>query len=798
MASAATELSDPVAGPTPALGNALPDRVAPHWDRLGRLSSVHRTIEQFLEGRPFERGPWLVVAFGVGIAAWAVLPDAPYWLAFLCLCSAAAVLARMLGGDEALPFLALAVQGCALMAAAGCATIWAKSAMVGAPAIPRSLVATIDGKVIDRQDQGAQGRIRLTVATQLPADERVPSARPRAVRVRLNLAVADDRPGLGPGALARMRVRLVPPAPPMLPGAYDFARAAWFQGLAATGSVLDPPVVLMPAPATPSLSTIRESLSAHVRGQLAGSPGAIAAAFASGDRGAITPSDEQAMRDAGLTHLLSISGLHVSAVIAGVYVLAIRLLALFPLIALRVRLPVVAAAAGALAGIAYALITGAEVPTVRSVVGALLILGALALGRDPLSLRMTAIAALFVMVFWPEAVLGPSFQLSFASVIAIVAMHQSAPVRAFIARRDSDGRIVRLLRHLALLLATGVLIELSLLPIALFHFHRAGLYGAFANVVAIPLTTFVTMPLLGLALTLDLGGLGYPAWWAVGKSLELLLWLAHVTAALPSAVTLLPTMPRWVFAGWLGGLFWLALWTGRVRLWGLVPVLLTAGCYATERAPDLLVSGDGHYVGITGEGPDLVVLRSMRGDYARANLLEIAGMRGNVLAMDKWQGARCNADVCLATLTRSGNHYRVLFVRGTVVIDELALAAACERVALVIADRRLPQSCHPALLRVDRAMLERSGGLTIDLVRNRIDTVAQTMGHHGWYRWPSPRTERRPPPVNPPVPPAQAVAAAASPAQPPAPPHHPRTKARPMPTGGQSPNSAAGRGGRPQ
>ncbi|MFX8899276.1 ComEC/Rec2 family competence protein, partial [Acinetobacter baumannii] len=91
---------------------------------------------------------------------------------------------------------------------------------------------------------------------------------------------------------------------------------------------------------------------------------------------------------------------------------------------------------GALAGIAYALITGAEVPTVRSVVGALLILGALALGRDPLSLRMTAIAALFVMVFWPEAVLGPSFQLSFASVIAIVAMHQSAPVRAFIARRD--------------------------------------------------------------------------------------------------------------------------------------------------------------------------------------------------------------------------------------------------------------------------------------------------------------------------------------------------------------------------
>jgi competence protein ComEC len=79
------------------------------------------------------------------------------------------------------------------------------------------------------------------------------------------------------------------------------------------------------------------------------------------------------------------------------------------------------------------------------VVGALLVLGALVLGRDPLSLRLLAVAAFFVMLFWPEAVLGPSFQMSFASVMAIIAVHNAAPVKRFLAKRD-EGRLMRLLR----------------------------------------------------------------------------------------------------------------------------------------------------------------------------------------------------------------------------------------------------------------------------------------------------------------------------------------------------------------
>jgi len=205
---------------------------------------------------------------------------------------------------------------------------------------------------------------------------------------------------------------------------------------------------------------------------------------------------------------------------------------------LRVRQPVVAASA--------------EAPTVRSCVAALLVLGALVLGRDALSLRMIAVAGDFVLLSWPESAIGPNFQMSFAAVLAIIALSTSALVRAFLAAREEPWSIPPA-RRVAMLFATGVVIELALIPIVLFHFHRAGLYGALANVVAIPLVTFGSMPLIALGLVFDPVGAGAPFWWAVERSLEPLLAIAHVTASQPGAVRLMPQLSGSAIALFVSG-----------------------------------------------------------------------------------------------------------------------------------------------------------------------------------------------------------------------------------------------------
>ena len=717
----------------PLAGDPGPGHVALQqrpWHSRWRLSSVANAAENALGDAGFDRAPWIAVALAFGIMLWFLLPGPWQWVTVIAGAAVLALAGWVIVSRGELPHLGAALLAIALATGFGTGMIWARSAMVGAEALPAPQVQWYQGRILERDEQPAESRIRLVLAVR---DAEAGAAR----KIRVNVPLEKASPEQREGAIVRLRARLMPPAPPMVPGAYNFARRAWFDGYAATGSVLGEIEVLEPPPPASGLAAVQRSLSGHVRERLGGSPGTIAAAFASGDRGGISEADEEAMRDAGLTHLLSISGLHVSAIIAASYFLALKLLALWPWLVLRVRIPLVAAGVGALAGIGYTLLTGAEVPTVRSCAAAVLVLIAIALGREPLSLRMVAVAAVFVLLLWPESLVGPSFQMSFSAVIAIVALHNAEPVKRFLAPRE-EGWLAHVGRRTFMLLVTGFVIEIALMPVVLFHFHRAGVYGALANVVAIPLVTFISMPLIAIALAFDLIGAGAPFWWLVGKSLDLLLWIAHFTADQPGAVKLMPQMGYWTIGLFVLGGLWLALWSGRARFLGLVPAAMATIMLLFTPIPDVLVGREGQHVGIVMEGAggekQLVTLRSSRSSYAKDNLLELSGVSSEPVPISDWAGAECSPQFCVAVIERGGREWTLLLARNRDLIEERALAAACERSDIIVADRYLPRSCKPRWLKADRRMLERTGGLAINLTDQRVTTVAETQGEHGWWR----------------------------------------------------------------
>lgn len=712
-----------------AHGGAAAQRAS--WRSRVGLSSGHGCpigrIERFLAAAGADRAPWLAVCFGCGIAAWFVLPRLGQWVAAvtaaLAVAGAAMAWRRPAAGH---PLTRVALAAAALCLAAGIGHVWLKSALLGVPGLERPFAGLVTGRVLAREDRAAEQEVRLVLAIRDPLQA------DRAIRVRVRMPEAAVPAGLARGAVIRLPVRLMPPPPPILPGGHDFARVAWFDGLAATGTAPGGVTVVAPGNAGGGLAPLRSALSDHIAGRLGGSAGGIASALASGDRGGIAQADEEALRDAGLSHLLSVSGLHVSAVIAASYWIALRLLALLPWLALRVRIPLCASAGAALAGVFYTLLTGAEVPTVRSMVGALLVLAAVALGREPLSVRLLALAAFAVMLLWPEAVMGPSFQLSFAAVLAIVALHGAGWMRRLTERRE-EALWQAALRRAGGLLLTGLVIEIALLPIGLYHFHRAGLLGALANMVAIPLTTVVIMPAVALGLTLDLVGAGGPAWWFAGQALGLLLGLAHAVARVPGAVALSPSIGGATYALFLGGGLWLALWQGTVRRWAWGPLALAVMLLAITRAPDLLVSRDGRHVAVAGLVPGrLVLLHEPRGGYAQDALNEMAGLDAAPLGLATWPGARCNGDFCGLALRRGGRTWQLLLAQGQDPVPLRDLAAACERSDLVISDRRLPSTCRPRWLKLDRAVLAQTGGATIDLARRAVTTVNAPVDDHGW------------------------------------------------------------------
>ena len=697
-------------------GAPLPQRARGYWK--ARLSAWNERLESLLEAERAQLPPWLVVGLGTGIAAWFSFGGPRQWAAVICL-GAALFLAGLLAGSgragRALGLFSLAM-------AIGCGIVWLRADLVGEARLDRPRVVSLQGRVEMVERLVARGTVRLTLA---PDD----AALPRRVRVSID---ADKAPaGLAAGSKVKLRARLAPPPPMALPGTYDFARDAWFRQIGAVGKTLGP-VEVVEARAPTGLDMIRQRLGDHVRASLPADEAGIAVALVTGDQNSVSDADAAAMRSSGLTHLLSVSGLHIAAVVAAAMLLSLKLLALSERLALRFNLVLVSAGVAAAAGIGYTLLTGAQVPTVRSCVAALLVLLGIALGREAISLRLVAVGALAVLLIRPEALAGPSFQMSFGAVTAIIALHSTQWARRLFERRE-EGIIGRTARSLGAIIMTGLAVELALMPMALFHFHRSGLYGVAANIVAIPLTTFAIMPLEGGALLLDLVGLGWPLWWLTGLSLKLLLGLAHMVAAAPGAVALLPSMPGWAFALMLAGGLWLCLWSTRLRLLGLVPVAIGAIAAWAAPAPDVLVTGDGrHLVVVSADGTPLL-LRDGAGDYVRQLFAEASGFEGDPANLGSTGFSACTRDSCAAVIRKPRGDWRLLATRTATHMDWKTLTGACATADIMVSDRWLPRGCTPRWLKLDKDTLSRTGGMAIYLGASpRIETVAQHVEEHPW------------------------------------------------------------------
>ncbi|MET4664517.1 ComEC/Rec2 family competence protein [Sphingomonas sp. PvP056] len=711
------------------------------------------TFERWLEAERDQLPLWLPVMLGSGITLWFLLPSRADWqiamLVALSVGLGCAALGRYGRAARSLGVAALAV-------ALGIGLIWWRSERVAHSVLQRPTIATFVARVERIEPLPARDLVRLRLAPLAVIAGPNASGRPLPVlpkHLRINLATVDVPAGLGPGAVLRLSARLLPPPEPSVPGAYDYARTAWFDGIGATGRGFAPVAIV--APGRPSiLPGLRADLSGHIQARAGGGgAGGIAAALATGDQGSIPLADTEAMRRSGLAHLLSVSGLHITAAVAATMIVVTRLLALIPWLALRWRLPLVAGAAGALVAIGYTMLTGAEVPTIRSCVAALCVLIALALGREALTLRLVAAGALVVLLLYPESLAGPSFQLSFAAVVAIIAWNDHPGIRALVAARE-EPRLNRVARSIGALLLTGLVVEAALLPISLYHFQKAGIYGAVANICAIPLTTFVIMPLEAAALLFDTIGLGAPLWWATRMSLELLLWIARTTAAIPGSVAPLPAMPGGAFAAMAIGGIWIALWRTHWRRLGIVPFVIGAAWAIVTPAPDLLVTGDGRHVAIRTRAGDVALLRDRTGDYTADMLAQGGGVAGLPVLWSDQRDARCSRDLCMAVRTVGTRQWTVLATRSAYAVPIEDLVRACAAADIVISDRWLPRRCRPRWLRLDRSLLARTGGVAITFPRQALALTAfasrrptiRTVRHpgdaHPWIMPPDPRSAK--------------------------------------------------------
>jgi competence protein ComEC len=695
-----------------------PERTTSLW-----LEHISTALEDWLEQERDQLPLLIPVGVAIGILIWEKAGGSIF-LSLIAICSGFFLFALLIGRKTRLSAIFF---GLAATVLAGFAAIALKSAFIATPVLDHIWIGSFYGRITSVEPLAARDIVRLELETAGYAE--LPP------KVRVNLDTAQYRADFLPGAVVLMRARLMPPAGPALPGGYDFARRAWFSGVGATGSALGQVKLYKASSTQATLADTRYRLSDYIIGKLPPGAGPMGAALLIGGQGAISVEDAQAMRDSGMAHLLSVSGLHVTAIVGGAFFLISSVLALFPWVALRISVPLTAAVGAAFVAVGYTLLSGSEIPTIRSCVAALMILLALALGRDALSLRMVAAGSVFILLFWPDALAGPSFQLSFAAVATIIVLHDLPWMRALRAAPEASF-VMRWGWGIVSLLLTGFAIELALAPIALFHFHKTGLYGALANVVAIPLTTFYIMPLEVLGLTADIAGLGAPFWWAAGQGVRLLIGMAHGVQSMPGSVAMLPSMPNWAFAAMIAGLLWAGIFRTKWRVLGVVPFCVGALAMLLAPRPDVLITGDGKHLALVDDQGRLALLRDRAGEYVRGALSETAGISVEAMPMDAWPGAECSPDMCIITIDRNGRRWTLLATRTRYLVPIMEMAAACKRVDIVISDRYLPYACKPRWFKADRGFLAQTGGMALYLTAPRVESVNGNRTHLPWFQKP--------------------------------------------------------------
>jgi competence protein ComEC len=677
---------------------------------------------------------WLPAIFGAGVGIYFALSvEPPLWLGVSGLAAAvfSAVALRRWRPEEAGMMLA-GVVGVLMLAAGFTAAQW-RTVSVAAPVLQKRIgPTTVSG--------------RIAVVETFPKDSRVtlervriagvgPERTPEKVRLRLR----GGQPSFTPGQWLRVRAIVSPPPPPAAPGAFDFQRQSYFQRLGGVGFSVGSAEITAGAAGIGldffglGLAQVRQAITQRVLAALPGREGAVAAALMTGDRSAIPEAVLESMRDSGLAHLLAISGLHIG-LIAGILFIGLRTaMALVAPLALYYPIKKIAAAVAIVGAFAYALIAGATVPTQRAFLMVGLMLLAVTLDRRGLSIRLVAWAALAVLLLQPESLLGPSFQMSFAAVVALIAAYE-----AFSRRHRFEGHeesvLPPWLRKAGLYVAgvalTTLIAGTATAPFAIYHFNRFADFGLAANMVAVPVTALWVMPWAVAAFLLMPFGLEFlglaPMGWGVG----LVIAAAGTVASWPGAVTLLPAMPTaGLTAITLGGL-WLCLWRTRWRLLGAVGIAAGFMTLALVRPPDMLVDGEGRLMAVRSADGAMSVSTLRRGRFDRDIWLRRLGQDEVAGAWPKTGRSRdgrlhCDVEGCL---------YRVGGRTVAIAYEDGALAEDCWSADLVVAVMPVRRRCPATAGVIDRFDLWRQGGHAIWLEKAgvRVETVNGVRGRRPW------------------------------------------------------------------
>ncbi|MGM0421680.1 MAG: ComEC/Rec2 family competence protein [Pseudomonadota bacterium] len=605
--------------------------------------------------------------------------------------------------------------------AAGFRTINAGTPMIADEIGPAKVIGTV--RLVEKEQSGGKILLQDTEIEDISLADT-----PRHVRIKL----AEKFGMPEPGAKISILAVLLPPSPPVAPYSYDFQRHMFFQGIGATGYAIADFKTLQPARNRASAENLRESLKKRILATEGSTEAkAILTALLTGERRLIPEDTWEDIRSSGIAHLLAISGLHIGLVAGFVFFFSRAILALSSWATLYLPIKKISALMAFASILGYCWLVGAPIPAQRAVFMTGIVLFAILIDRVAISLRLAGFAAIFVLLIAPESLFTPSFQMSFAAVVCLIAFYEVFRSR-YAAVLYAYGWQRKIAVYLLATFVTTIVASIATAPFALYHFQRVALLpGVLANMIAVPLTAFVIMPASLIAVfmmpfNLESGFLGIALW-----GIDIVLDTAHSTANMPGAVMLAPLWPQIALIFIVLGGLWASIWQGSLR-WGGVPLIVLGLFLAGQgQLPDILISHEGKQIALHDGQGQLAFSDSRAERFTRSIWQSEYGGKERLYWPDRGRlegyPLRCDDWGCIYRVDKSPVF---AFIK-----DPMAGYQDCSRAELVIAPQiyELPGNCQKART-ITRPDLKQSGAHAIYFESEgyRIVTTNELRGKRPW------------------------------------------------------------------
>jgi competence protein ComEC len=401
------------------------------------------------------------------------------------------------------------------------------------------------------------------------------------------------------GDFVSFKCSLKSPPAQIVPGGYDFTFKSYFENIGAVGKITSKVKIISKEKSGyfDFINILRRKILDKLISNLGFNEGNFAAGIFIGETSVIKRKTLENMRFSGISHILCVSGLHLTVVAMMFYTSFRVLFNLSNEISYRLDIKKISAFLAILCSLIYLLITGMQTAASRAFIMTSLVLISIIFSRETDPLKSLSFAAVIILSIWPEQITYPSFQLSFIAVCALLSAFD-----LIMEQLDFSKKTNSLFQKIKIYIITNIysslIATLATSPIIIYHFYVYSNYTIIANLFAVPILTFITIPVGIIALILSFCQLSYLPFYILKLSIKSIIFISSAIVTMPFSVIYTSYLGKFSISLYLAGFIIFCFIKGKERLIGLILIIGAMGANITIAKPDIFINREEKIVAV--------------------------------------------------------------------------------------------------------------------------------------------------------------------------------------------------------